>query len=246
MVKLDYHIFKSALNAFFGMFLTVKQRPTFFDVPATYPALDRVTAAYPAIRREFDRLMDEWSDLPQYHEVDPGEYPISNSTPKRWNVFILEVMGHKPAKNRASCPETCRALEQIPNLVQAFFSILDPGKSIPEHEGPYLGYLRYHLALRVPAENPPKLVVKGQDYVWKAGEAVLFDDSWPHSVVNHSAETRAVLVVDVRRPLPALPDLVNRFVTDVVARHTYGRKLARKAEEFAAASRNIVRRRQAA
>ena len=89
-------------------------------------------------------------------------------------------------------------------------------------------------------------MVKGQDYVWKEGEGVLFDDSWPHSVVNHSPEMRAVLVIDVRRPLPLLPDLVNRFITDVVARHTYGRKLARKAAEFAATARRIVSQRQAA
>jgi hypothetical protein len=52
-------------------------------------------------------------------------------------------------------------------------------------------------------------------------------------VVNHASETRAVLIVDVRRPLPAMPDLFNRFLTDVVGRHTYGRAVARKAEAFA-------------
>jgi hypothetical protein len=42
-----------------------------------------------------------------------------------------------------------------------------------------------------------------------------------------------VLIVDVRRPLPLLADLFNRFLTDVIARHTYGRAVARKAEDFA-------------
>jgi aspartyl/asparaginyl beta-hydroxylase (cupin superfamily) len=242
----DYHVFKSLLNRYLARHIDAERRPVFFEVRTAYPALAAVTDAYPAIRTEFDRLLREWQELPQYHEIDPGERAISETTAKRWNVFLLEILGHRPAANRACCPETCGVLARVPNLIQAFFSILDPGKSIPEHEGPYLGYLRYHLALRVPAQDPPKLVVKGQDYVWKAGEAVLFDDSWPHSVVNHSAETRAVLVVDVRRPLPALPDLVNRFVTDVVGRHTYGRQLARKADEFAAASRKIVQRRRAA
>jgi hypothetical protein len=64
---------------------------------------------------------------------------------------------------------------------------------------------------------------------------VLFDDSWPHSVVNSAKEVRAVLIVDVRRPLPKMPDLCNRFLLDVVGRHTYGRHVARKAERFAAA-----------
>ena len=239
-MKLDYHIVKSAVNAFFGLFIGRKTRPTFFTISETYPALDQVTRAYPTIQKEFDKLIREWNELPQYHEVDPGERNISATTPRRWNVFMLEVMGHRPAQNRACCPETCRALEQVPNMIQAFFSILDPGKSVPEHEGPYLGYLRYHLGVRVPAQNPPKLVVNRQDYVWREGEAVLFDDSWPHSVVNTSKELRAVLIVDVRRPMPFFADLCNRFITDVVARHTYGRSVARKAEAFASA-RNAQR-----
>jgi aspartate beta-hydroxylase len=232
-VKLDYHIFKSVANSYFGLYVDRPRRPTFFDIPKTYPGLDKVTQAYPVIRKEFERVLAESTNLPQYHDVDSGERAISNTTPKRWNVFMLEILGHRPALNRAACPETCKVLAQVPNLIQAFFSILDPGKSVPEHEGPYLGYLRYHLGLRVPKQNPPKLVVNKQDYVWKEGEAVLFDDSWPHSVVNQSDETRAVLIVDVRRTLPAIPDLANRFITDVIARHTYGRAVARKAEAFA-------------
>ena len=239
-MKLDYHIVKSAVNAFFGLFIGRKTRPTFFTISETYPALDHVTRACPAIQKEFDKLIREWNELPQYHEVDPGERNISATTPRRWNVFMLEVMGHRPAQNRACCPETCRALEHVPNMIQAFFSILDPSKSVPEHEGPYLGYLRYHLGVRVPAQNPPKLVVNRQDYVWREGEAVLFDDSWPHSVVNTSKEFRAVLIVDVRRPMPFFADLCNRLITDVVARHTYGRSVARKAEAFASA-RNAQR-----
>ncbi len=234
-MKLDYHIFKSIVNGFFGLFIERRTRPTFFNIKDVYPALDLVTQAHPVIQKEFDRLIGEWSELPQYHDVDPGERNISATTPKRWNVFMLEITGLRPAQNRASCPETCRVLEQVPNRIQTFFSILDPGKSIPEHEGPYLGYLRYHLGVRVPKQHSPRLIVNSQDYVWKEGEAVLFDDSWPHSVVNHSNELRAVLIVDVRRPLPLVADLCNRFITDVIARHTYGRAVARKAEAFASA-----------
>jgi hypothetical protein len=64
-VKLDYHIFKSMANAFFGVFIGRKTRPTFFDIPRDYPGLDHVTRAYPAIRQEFDRLLAEWNELPQ-------------------------------------------------------------------------------------------------------------------------------------------------------------------------------------
>jgi aspartate beta-hydroxylase len=226
--KLDYHIFKSAANWYLGRYCGGRLRPTVFDIAIAYPELQAVTDAYPIIRAEFEQLMADWKELPTYHQIDSGEAAISNTTPKNWNVFMLELLGHKPAMNRACCPQTCKVLERVPNLIQAFFSILDPGKSVPEHEGPYLGYLRYHLALRVPQHSPPKIVVAGKDYYWKEGEALLFDDSWPHAVVNHSAEMRAVLIVDVRRPFPFIPNLVNRFITDVIGRHSYGRKIARK------------------
>ena len=232
-VKLDYHIFKDAVNWYFGRYVDPKTRPTFFDVRSDFPELAALTDNFQTIRDEFDRIAAHVNSLPQYHEVDSGERKISNTTPKRWNVFMLEIMGYKPSANRAMCPETCRLLARVPNLMQAFFSILDPGKSIPEHEGPYLGYLRYHLGLRVPKDNPPKLIVNRQDYVWKEGEGVVFDDSWPHSVVNSSGEMRAVLIVDVRRPLPWLPNLVNGMLINGLARPTYGRSVARKADAFA-------------
>jgi aspartate beta-hydroxylase len=231
-MKVDYHIFKSMVNDYLGFHMDRPRRPTFFDIKETYPELDLITQAYPAIRKEFDQLLASNVQFPEYHEVDSGEREISATTPKRWSVFVLEVLGHKVEQNRLRCPETCRALQKVPNVVQAFFSILDPGKSVPEHEGPYLGYLRYHLGLRVPAQNPPKIIVNSQDHVWKEGEAVLFDDSWPHSVVNKSNEMRAVLIVDVRRPLPFSADLLNRFVMNVIARHAYGRAVARKADQF--------------
>src|SRR6516164_5858758 len=183
---MDYHIFKSALNWYLARHMDAPRRPVFLDIEKDYPGLASVTEAYPAIRAEFDRLLSEWQSLPEYHEIDPGEAKISATTTKKWSVFLLEILGHRPEANRACCPETCRVLDTVPGLIQAFFSILDPGKSIPEHEGPYLGYLRYHLGLSVPAKNPPKLFVKSQEYIWKPGEAVLFDDSWPHSVQNSS------------------------------------------------------------
>lgn len=230
-MKIDYHPFKAALNRYLESHITPKPRPTYFNIAETYPELDNITRAFPAIQKEFDQLIAAGVSLPQYHEVDSGERAISSTTPKRWNVFVLEVLGHKVEPNRLRCPETCRAVAQVPNVVQAFFSILDPGKSVPEHEGPYLGYLRYHLGVRVPTQNPPRIVVNSQPYVWKEGEAVMFDDSWPHAVINDCDQMRAVLIVDVKRPLPLSADLANRMVLNF-GRHAYGRAVARKADQF--------------
>jgi aspartyl/asparaginyl beta-hydroxylase (cupin superfamily) len=231
-LKLDYHIFKGLINGYLSLYTGGKRRPVFFDIDHTYPELNEITRNCATIRAEFDRVL-QTQNLPEYHDVDPGEKEISRTTANKWSVFMLDILGHKPEANRSLCPQTARILDGIPNLVQAFFSVLAPGKSIPLHEGPFYGYLRYHLALRVPRDNPPCIIVNSHKHVWKEGEAVLFDDSWPHEVVNHSQEQRVVLIVDVMRRMPYLPSLVNRFMTRVIARNTYGKKVAQRVEKFA-------------
>lgn len=231
--KFDYHIFKGIINGYLNWYTGGSKRPTYFDINKTYPELNNITKNFAVIRSELDGVLKSQKNLPEYHEVDPGEKDISLTTAKKWSVFMLYILGHKPEANRALCPETSRILDGIPNLVQAFFSVLDPGKSIPAHEGPFYGYLRYHLGLRVPSVNPPSIIVNSQKYTWKEGEAVLFDDSWTHEVVNHSDDYRVVLIVDVLRRMPYMPTLVNKFVTGVIARNTYGKKVAQRVEKLA-------------
>lgn len=216
------------INRLLALSTARRPRPAYYDVASVCPELQMVTAAFPAIREEAIALANERDRLPTYNEVDSAQSRIAGSTPQRWSVFFLDIFGHKPEKNRGKCPQTCKAIEGIPNMLQAFFSILDPSKSIPEHEGPYLGYLRYHLGLVVPKDNPPTITVNGETYAWKEGEAILFDDGYPHRVDNQASEVRIVLIIDIRRPLPFFADLVNRMVTDVIARWTYAYGIYRK------------------
>jgi aspartyl/asparaginyl beta-hydroxylase (cupin superfamily) len=136
-------------------------------------------------------------------------------------------MGVKPKAFCARCPETMALLDGIPGLFEAFFSILEGGKSIPAHEGPYRGYIRYHLGLVVPEKNPPSIRLKDQIYTWKEGESVLFDDSWNHEVYNQSEGDRVVLIVDIRRPMPQPFDAVNRIVQRIM-KPLYGRHIIKK------------------
>jgi len=221
---MDYHYFKDIINRFLAGYVGREQRPTFFDINQILPALNNITCNAAMIKKEFEHVLRTVPQLPRYHDIDPGETAISDTTEKNWHVFMLYLLGYQLPEARTLCPTLCHLLEGVPHLIQAFFSILEPRKSIPRHEGPYLGYLRYHLGIHIPKHNPPQIIVNEQPYTWREGEAVLFDDSWPHEVINESDEYRAVLIIDVLRPLPLLPSLLNQFVTNVIARYTYGRK----------------------
>jgi beta-hydroxylase len=45
-------------------------------------------------------------------------------------------------------------------------------------------------------------VVDGEEYKWTNGGFVLFDDTFEHFAVNESDLSRAILFMDVLRPMP--------------------------------------------
>ena len=211
------------LNAFFDRYTGGRNRPAFFDIDSTFPALNRITEHQAMIKEEVAAILRAKPSIPRYHEIDFIQFSISGrvNKDKDWKILMLYAMGERPAANRSLCPGTCSLLDDIPDLFQAFFSILDAGKSIPPHTGPYRGYLRYHLALKVPRRNPPSLRLKDQWYVWQEGKAILFDDTHCHEVVNNADDDRVVLVIDVLRPRPPVARFVNRLIAQGATKYVY-------------------------
>src|SRR5215469_795636 len=121
------------LNAYFNRYAGGSSRPAFFDIDKTFPALNLITEHFAIIRKELDAVLAEKSTIPNYHEMDFIQYSISAKVDKHrnWKILMLDAMGERPAANRALCPQTYKLLDRIPDLFQAFFSILDPEKSIP-------------------------------------------------------------------------------------------------------------------
>ena len=220
-------------NPFYDLFTGGASRPAFFDIDTTYPSLRAIDRAYEDIRAELDALLPQQNRMPRYHDLDTDLIHSSGRyhRDKRWNVYMLYCYGRLPEHNRALCPKTCAVLDTIPYLNQAFFSILDPGKSIPAHTGPTQAYLRYHLGLRVPTNNPPSIRVRDAHYTWKEGESILFDDSLEHEIRNESDGLRAVLIVDVMRPFPEPVFTWNRVIRKL-GETLYGPRIVEKADSY--------------
>lgn len=220
-------------NPWFDLFTGGRRRPVTFDIDATRPELRAIDRAFPAIQAEADRIIAAREALPRYHELDTDLIWASgrHERERRWNVFMLYCYGVRPEENRRHCPATCAAVAGIPGLSQAFLSILDPGKSIPAHEGPTRAYLRYHLALRVPDRDPPRIRIRDLWYTWKEGESLLFDDSWNHEIVNRASTPRCVLIVDFLRPMP-FPGAIVAKALQLTGRLRYGPRVVGNARRF--------------
>ena len=87
---------------------------------------------------------------------------------------------------------------------------LDPGVTLRTHVGPG-GRLVAHLGIRVPQEA--FMTVARSQVRWREGALTVFDDSFPHSVTNPSAD-RARYILHVAFPLPTTAPVVP-LVTEV-------------------------------
>lgn len=198
MKKSLIRLLSKLFNWYFDFYTGRSKRPVFFDIQNTCPEILLIDKNFTSIKSELENLRKK-KELKAYHDIDPLQHKISGITnpEKTWKVYMLYMMGEFSAKAQITCPQTCSLLKNIPSVYQCFFSVLEGGKNIPPHSGSYRGYLRYHLGLSVPKENPPVFRIKDQRYIWDEGKSILFDDSWNHEVINDCTEERIVLVVDI-------------------------------------------------
>jgi aspartyl/asparaginyl beta-hydroxylase (cupin superfamily) len=187
--------------------------PPIYD-KAVFPWAAQVEAAFPAIRAELERVLTRKDDLPGFHEISSDVVTISQDS--GWKTFLLAGYGFKSDANIALCPQTWAACQAIPGLITVMFSILEPGKHLPPHRGPYNGVLRLHLGLIVPEPREDLGIrVENEVYRWRDGEAVIFDDAFEHEAWNRTPHTRVVLFVDFRKPLRFPANLLNSLLLNL-------------------------------
>ncbi len=196
--------------------------------PGLLPWTSVLEAHWEEIRAELDEVLLRRDDLPNFQDISTDQATITDDD--RWKTFFLYGYGFRSEANCARCPRTAALVAQVPGMTTAMFSILSPGKHIGEHRGPYRGVLRYHLGLRIPSPaERAGIRVGGEVRHWAEGGSLLFDDGYEHSAWNDTDGIRAVLFMDVVRPLRRPAADLNRaliraiavspFVTDAKRRH---------------------------
>lgn len=189
------------------------------DYLKEYPELEILEKNWRVIQEECRALMKLGERLPHIQSAGGG-YTKEGIHEIEWTTFMFKSAGFIE-ENCRHAPETTALLRRIPGLSTAFFSILGPNQYIQPHWGYYKGFLRYHLGLvipnnnedqscwirvnddRVAYDNRDKTAVRDTEkYYWHEGEGILFDDTYLHDASNESSEPRAVLYLDLRKPLP--------------------------------------------
>lgn len=173
--------------------------PAYLDLEKNFKEYKILEDNWKVIKDEIELIINLPKDLPKFHEIDDGQEYISDNDGVSWSLFNVKLydMWHK--ENAQKCPKIVALLSKMKSVKSIYFSILDPGKHIPPHHGPYKGILRYQLALSVPKAGNCELFVDSKSYHWKEGKSVLFDDTYVHEVKNETNEKRIALLLDIKR-----------------------------------------------
>jgi ornithine lipid ester-linked acyl 2-hydroxylase len=184
--------------------------PCVYD-PAAFPWAAAIEREWRAVRDELDRIMVRKAELPNVQDITVDAASISCDA--AWKIFPLVAYGIRSQANIDLCPQTWRIVRRIPRLTTAMFSILEPGKRLPPHRGPYNGVLRLHLGLLIPEPRERLAIRVGPEQRhWAEGRVLIFDDAYEHEAWNDTPRVRVVLFVDFEKPLRFPANLLNRLL----------------------------------
>ena len=191
-------VFLRTTDRFFARHSRVPTTP--FLPPEDFPQVGLLEAGWKDIRNELDGVLERPQDIPTFHEMSPDQVRISYGD--NWKTYVFYVFGERIDENCRACPRTAEILGVLPNLQNAWFSILAPGYHILPHRGPTKAVVRCHLGLRIPAEAEQcRIRVGNETRHWETGKCLCFDDTFEHEVRNATPDARVVLFLDLDRPL---------------------------------------------
>jgi beta-hydroxylase len=203
-------------NALMYLFSRVPSKP-YLD-RRQFPELDVLKDNWETIRDEAMRLFDEGYIRAAEKNNDAG---FGSFFKKGWKRFYLKWYDKALPSAEALCPRTVELVNSIPNVKGAMFALLPGDSHLNPHRDPFAGSLRYHLGLSTPNSDNCRIFVDGQEYAWRDGEDVMFDETYVHWVKNETTQTRVILFCDVERPLTnRLMTRLNRSVSAFLGRAT--------------------------
>lgn len=197
--------------------------PSMKTDPSVKTVVTLLREAYPAVHSEVSMLL-KTPHSRTVSELGRGVLPVESG---EWTKISLIDEGRW---NQAVCkrlPATVALLRRLPlcesTLGYAYLSRLAPGTSIAPHHGPTNVKLRAQLPLLLgptdevsraqqpidsadgeptnePLPGTRRLVVGDQWHEYVAGEPLIFDDSFRHSVSNMTPHARVVLLIDLWHP----------------------------------------------
>ncbi|ETX10199.1 aspartyl/asparaginyl beta-hydroxylase [Marinomonas ushuaiensis DSM 15871] len=198
------------LNCLLYLFSNNKVRRPIIDT-LQYKDLNELRANWEVIRDEALALQNE-GKLESINVLgSDAYYDVGFRTFHKygWRKFYLKWYGytHTSAQNR--CPKTVEILSKVKNINGAMFAFMPANSELTRHLDPVACSLRYHLGLETPNSDDCFINIDGEQYSWRDGKDLLFDETYLHFVKNNTEQSRLILMCDFNRPVNIFGKIIN-------------------------------------
>lgn len=201
-------------NSLMYLFSAIPKDP--FLPAEKFPQLAPLKANWEAIR---DEALALYADGKIDYNKSQQDLAFVSFKRLGWKRFHMKWYGDFLPSALERCPRTTELLAAIPDVNSAAFTLLPPGTNLGKHRDPFASSMRYHLGLVCPKEEGCRIWVDGEEYTWRDGEDVVFDETYVHWARNETEEPRLILFVDFTRPLHTR---VMRWFNQFLIDHVYG------------------------
>ena len=213
-MSLAYRVARGGMTTIYNTFLDT---PPILSSEQYFPEAPEFVSKWQEIRDEAVALTGDIDQVPRFHEIMSEQYELSAHGEKEWRMFVLRAYGLDLNKNMKLCPVLAELVRANPKIKSASLSFLAPGKHVPTHTGPFRGITRFYMGLQVPlnekGEPGVTLTIDDQAFKLGSGDSLLWDDTYPHSVINDTDQWRIALLMDIYRenmpgPLRGLTNMI--------------------------------------
>lgn len=121
--------------------------------------------------------------------------------PESWKVRSLRVWGVEMYEIQKHFPKTLALLNQIDDVVNIGFNLLEPNGRIKPHCGDTNAVIRCHLGLVIPDKLfSCGIKVGNETRHWEKAKTLAFTDAFDHEAWNNTNQQRIILLFDVLKP----------------------------------------------
>lgn len=200
LIVVVYHLRTNNLFTYHLANTILGRDPTLYNPVLTRAEIDSYFPLSHALRKNYRAVLKEAQQVMGRSVQFDTFYESQNylNKDKKWKTFVLKSFNNDLLENQKLCPLTTGLISRDRRIVSAMFSVLEPGKYIPPHQGVYRGIYKYHLGLDIPLGDC-WISVDGQRYHWGNGKDMIFDGSYTHSVRNNTDKTRIILLLELKR-----------------------------------------------
>lgn len=198
-----YHLFPLCFIGLYNTLIrTCNPDHTHTFNPNNFKSHSIIKESWKDIQKEALKLYNDKDGLLNMRSLVKGPFDVIDPGDNKWKVCVLKWYDKPIQSNIMKFPKTIEVINKCDDIQAAMISILEPGKYIPPHKGPFTACLRYHFGLKIPNDKDNCYIkVNNEKFNWEEGDALIFDDTYIHEVYNNTSEPRIILFIDIRRPL---------------------------------------------